>query len=247
VLELPATGWLRRYRVRAHGKVNQAQLDQLRSGLTLSGIHYGAIEATIERVQGANLWLTFAIREGKNREVRNVLGHLGLDVTRLIRVSFGPFQLAELKAGEVEEIRTRTLREQLGEQLVAESGVDFSMPLLPQSPTPNKDPRRETTPRKPPSHSWRAHEEERPGKKFQRKFHGARRDDETPRQRPADDARAEVLTDRKGRSVPVERHGQPPPHEPPQQQPEKRGKHGLRRSSPDRASGPRRSHPKGRR
>ena len=99
VLELPATGWLRRYRVRAHGKVTQAQLDQLRAGLTLSGIHYGAIEATIERVQGANLWLTFAIREGKNREVRNVLGHLGLDVTRLIRVSFGPFQLAELEDG----------------------------------------------------------------------------------------------------------------------------------------------------
>src|SRR5580704_17229095 len=116
VLELPATGWLRRYRVRAHGKVNQAQLDQLRAGLTLSGIHYGAIEATIERVQGANLWLTFAIREGKNREVRNVLGHLGLDVTRLIRVSFGPFQLAELKAGDVEEVRTRILREQLGAQ-----------------------------------------------------------------------------------------------------------------------------------
>ena len=130
VLELPATGWLRRYRVRAHGKVNQAQLDQLRAGLTLSGIHYGAIEATIERVQGANLWLTFAIREGKNREVRNVLGHLGLDVTRLIRVSFGPFQLGELKAGQVEEIRTRTLREQLGAQLVAKSGVDFSMPLV---------------------------------------------------------------------------------------------------------------------
>src|SRR5580704_572886 len=170
VLELPATGWLRRYRVRAHGKVNQAQLDQLRAGLTLSGVHYGAIEATIERVQGANLWLTFAIREGKNREVRNVLGHLGLDVTRLIRVSFGPFQLGELKAGQVEEIRTRTLREQLGAQLVAKSGVDFSMPLLPLSPTPNKDPRRETTPRKPPSHSWRAHEEERPGKKFQRQF-----------------------------------------------------------------------------
>jgi 23S rRNA pseudouridine2605 synthase len=246
VLELPATGWLRRYRVRAHGKVNQAQLDQLRSGLTLSGIHYGAIEATIERVQGANLWLTFAIREGKNREVRNVLGHLGLDVTRLIRVSFGPFQLAELKAGEVEEIRTRTLREQLGERLVADSGVDFSMPLLPQSPT-QKDPRRETTPRKPPSHSWRAHEEERPGKKFQRKFHGARRNDETPPQRSADDVRSDLLTDRKGRRVPVERHGQPPPSEQPQKLVEKRGKHGRRRSSPDRASGPRRSYPKGRR
>jgi 23S rRNA pseudouridine2605 synthase len=110
LLELPATGWLRRYRVRAHGKVNQAQLDQLQSGLTLSGIHYGAIEATIERVQGANLWLTFAIREGKNREVRNVLGHLGLDVTRLIRVSFGPFQLAELKTGDVEEVRNSSAR-----------------------------------------------------------------------------------------------------------------------------------------
>src|SRR5271156_3319267 len=109
VLELPATGWLRRYRVRAHGKVNQAQLDQLRAGLTLSGIHYGAIEATIERVQGANLWLSFAIREGKNREVRNVLGHLGLSVTRLIRVSFGPFQLGELAEGAVEEVPTRVL------------------------------------------------------------------------------------------------------------------------------------------
>jgi hypothetical protein len=120
------------------------------------------------------------------------------------------------------------------------------MPLLPRSPTPNKDPRRETTPRKPPSHSWRAQEEERPSKKFQRQFHGARRDDQTPRQRPADDVRAEVLTDRKGRNVPVERHGQPPPREPPPKQPEKRGKFGRRRS-PDRAAGPRRSYPKGRR
>jgi 23S rRNA pseudouridine2605 synthase len=246
VLELPATGWLRRYRVRAHGKVTQAQLDQLGAGLTLSGIHYGAIDATIERVQGANLWLTFAIREGKNREVRNVLGHLGLDVTRLIRVSFGPFQLAELKAGDVEEVRTRILREQLGAKLVAESGVDFSMPLLPRSPAPDKDPRRESTPRKPPSHSWRAHEEERPGKKFKRQFHGSRRNDEILQQRPADDARAEVLTDRKGRPVAVERHGQPPPREQPEKQPEKRGRHGRRRSSPDRASGPRPRHPRSR-
>ena len=246
VLELPATGWLRRYRVRAHGKVNQAQLDQLRAGLTLSGVHYGAIEATIERVQGANLWLTFAIREGKNREVRNVLGHLGLDVTRLIRVSFGPFQLAELKAGEVEEIRTRILREQLGAQLVAKSGVDFSMPLVPRPPAPDKDSLLKTTPRKPPSHSWRAPEEERPGKKFQRKFHGARRDTEPLKQSPPGEARADVLMDRKGRSVPVERHGQPPPREPPQKVPEKRGKFGRRRS-PDRAAGPRRSYPKGRR
>jgi 23S rRNA pseudouridine2605 synthase len=246
VLELPATGWLRRYRVRAHGKVTQAQLDQLRLGLTLSGIHYGAIEAAIERVQGANLWLTFAIREGKNREVRNVLGHLGLDVTRLIRVSFGPFQLGELAAGDVEEIRTRTLREQLGARLVAESGADFSMPLVPRPALPKADTRRETTPRKPPSHTWRAHEEERPGKKFQRKFHGARRDTNEPRQQPTSETRTDVLTDRKGRSVPVERHGQPPPRELPQKRVEKRGRHGRRRS-PDRASGPRAGHPKGRR
>jgi 23S rRNA pseudouridine2605 synthase len=245
VLELPSTGWLRRYRVRAHGKVNQAQLDQLRAGLTLSGIHYGAIEATIERVQGANLWLTFAIREGKNREVRNVLGHLGLDVTRLIRVSFGPFQLGELAAGQVEEIPTRTLRDQLGAQLVAKSGVDFSVPLLPRSPATNKDPRRETATRKPPSHSWRAHEEERPGKKFQRQFHGARRDTEPRPELPTSEARTDVLTDRKGRNVPVERHGQSPPQKQPEKRPEKRGKFGRRRS-PDRAAGPRRSYPKGR-
>src|ERR1700692_1836229 len=121
------------------------------------------------------------------------------------------------------------------------------MPLLPRAPTPDKDPRRETTPSNPPSHSWRAHGEERPGKKFQRQFHGARRDDETPRQRPADDVRAEVLTDRKGRPVAVEPRGNPRRGEPRQERPENRSKHGRRRSSPDRASGPRRSHPKGRR
>jgi len=130
VLELPATGWLRRYRVRAHGSIMQPKLDELRAGVTIDGIHYGAIEATLDRVQGSNLWLTFAIREGKNREVRNVLGHLGLTVTRLIRVSFGPFQLGELAEGEVEEVRTRVLREQLGERVAALSGADFSAPII---------------------------------------------------------------------------------------------------------------------
>ena len=129
VLELPATGWLRRYRVRAHGSVTQEKLDELRAGVTVDGIHYGAIEANLDRVQGSNLWLTFAIREGKHREVRNVLGHLGLAVTRLIRVSFGPFQLGELAEGAVEEVRTRVLREQLGARLVALSGADFSTPI----------------------------------------------------------------------------------------------------------------------
>src|SRR5262249_11316631 len=130
VLELPATGWLRRYRVRAHGSIMQPKLDELRAGATIDGIRYGAIEASLDRVQGSNLWLTFAIPEGKNGEVRNVLGHLGLTVTRLIRVSFGPFQLGELAEGEVEEARTRVLREQLGERVAALSGADFSAPII---------------------------------------------------------------------------------------------------------------------
>src|SRR6185437_488743 len=137
LLELPQTGWLRRYRVRAHGSVTQEQLDGLREGIAVDGIHYGPIEAALERVQGTNLWLTFAIREGKHREVRNVLGHLGLVVTRLIRVSFGPFQLGELATGAVEEVRTRVLREQLGERLVWRSGADFSTPPAPP-PRPEK-------------------------------------------------------------------------------------------------------------
>src|SRR3984957_17130358 len=99
-LELPDTGWLRRYRVRAHGEVTQAQLDELKKGVEVDGVKYGSIDATLERDQGANVWLVFAIREGKNREVRNVMAHLGLEVNRLIRISYGPFQLAELEEGE---------------------------------------------------------------------------------------------------------------------------------------------------
>ncbi|MBI4274372.1 MAG: rRNA pseudouridine synthase, partial [Rhizobiales bacterium] len=129
VLELPATGWLRRYRVRAHGRVTQRQLDGLRAGVTIAGIRYGPIEATLDREQGSNVWLTFAIREGKNREVRNVLRHLGLQVNRLIRVSFGPFQLGNLADGAVEEVRTRYLREQLGPRIAVAAGADFSAPM----------------------------------------------------------------------------------------------------------------------
>ncbi|MGH6779546.1 MAG: pseudouridine synthase [Bradyrhizobium sp.] len=128
VLELPETGWLRRYRVRAHGEVTQAQLDQLRNGVEVDGIKYGPIDATLERDHGANVWLVFAIREGKNREVRNVLSHLGLEVNRLIRMSYGPFQLGELGEGEVAEVKTRVLREQLGDKVIAQAGVDFSTP-----------------------------------------------------------------------------------------------------------------------
>ena len=129
-LELPATGWLRRYRVRAHGSVAQAQLDSLRRGITIDGVRYGEIEATVDRPQGSNVWLTFAIREGKNREVKNVLGHLGLAVNRLIRVSFGPFRLGDLPEGAIEEVKTRTLRDQLGDRIAALAGADFSGPRI---------------------------------------------------------------------------------------------------------------------
>ena len=121
-LELPATGWLRRYRVRAYGSITQDKLDALKDGIEIDGIQYGAIEARLERDSGSNVWLTFAMREGKNREIRNVLGHLGLKVNRLIRVSYGPFQLGELPDGAVEEVKTRTLREQIGERLAAIAG-----------------------------------------------------------------------------------------------------------------------------
>lgn len=129
VLEHPDTGWLRRYRVRALGKVTQRQLDALKPGVTIDGIRYGPIEAALDREQGSNTWLTFAIREGKNREVRNVLGSLGLKVNRLIRLSFGPFQLGDLPVGAVEEIKTRHLREQLGERIASLASVDFSGPM----------------------------------------------------------------------------------------------------------------------
>jgi 23S rRNA pseudouridine2605 synthase len=128
VLELPDTAWLRRYRVRAHGDVTQEQLDALRNGVEVDGVKYGPIEATLERDQGANVWLLFAIREGKNREVRNVMAHLGLEVNRLIRVSYGPFQLGELAEGQVEEVRSRKLRDQLGERIAAAAGCDFGLP-----------------------------------------------------------------------------------------------------------------------
>src|SRR5207253_2425837 len=140
VLELPATGWLRRYRVRAYGRATQEQLEGLRPGITIDGIRYGPIEARLERAQGSNVWLIFAMREGKNREVKNVLGHLGLKVNRLIRVSFGPFQLGDLPEGAIEEVKTRTLREQLGERVAALADADFSAPIIERVAPPTQAP-----------------------------------------------------------------------------------------------------------
>src|SRR5690349_19376118 len=202
VLELPETGWLRRYRVRAHGEITQGQLDELKNGVEVDGVKYGPIDATLEREQGANVWLVFAIREGKNREVRNVLAHIGLEVNRLIRVSYGPFQLGEIAEGAAEEVKTRVLREQLGEKIIAQGGCDFA-----QGGQASGDEARETPRSKKPFH-------------------------------PA--GTRELIADRKGRRVLVQRsgseeararneaeaHGYGPPRRP------KRGYHGKRELKP---------------
>jgi 23S rRNA pseudouridine2605 synthase len=128
-LELPSTGWLRRYRVRALGRVTQEALDRLRTGITIAGVRYGPIQATLDREQGANVWLTVGLREGKNREVRKVLESLGLQVNRLIRIAYGPFELGALDDGAVEEVETAELRAALGPEIAAQANADFDSPL----------------------------------------------------------------------------------------------------------------------
>ncbi len=113
-LELPANGWIRRYRVRVHGMVDERQLRLLADGVSIDGVTYGPIEAGLDSYKGANAWLTVALREGRNREVRRVMQHLGLHVTRLLRTAYGPFQLGNLSRGSIEEVPPRVLREQVG-------------------------------------------------------------------------------------------------------------------------------------
>lgn len=115
-LELPATAWTRRYRARVFGDVEPAALAALSKGIAVGGIAYGPIEAHVDSARGGNAWLTLALKEGKNRELRRVLGHLGLVVNRLIRVAFGPFQLGSLPRGGIAEVTRKVLREQLGRE-----------------------------------------------------------------------------------------------------------------------------------
>lgn len=112
-LELPSTGWIRRYRVRVHGSVDPAKLAVLAKGVTIDGVHYAPIDASLDAKKGDNAWLTVSLREGRNREIRRVMAYLGLDVTRLIRIAYGPFQLGTLPRGGIDEVPTRVLREQL--------------------------------------------------------------------------------------------------------------------------------------
>jgi len=113
-LELPATGWTRRYRVRVHGAVDAAALASLAEGIAIAGIRYGPVRAALERQQGGNAWITMSLTEGKNHEVRRICEHLGWPVSRLIRVAYGPFQIGSLAPGAVEEVPAKVLREQLG-------------------------------------------------------------------------------------------------------------------------------------
>lgn len=147
-LELPSTGWLRRYRVRAHGKIDQKKLDELKDGIAVDGVLYGSIEASLDRVQGSNVWITMGLREGKNREIKVVLGALGLDVNRLIRLSYGPFQLGEIGEGTAVEIKGRMLRDQLGPRLIEESGANFDAPLREQQSKQEREKSDEWKPRK---------------------------------------------------------------------------------------------------
>ncbi len=113
-LELPANAWVRRYRIRAYGKTDQAALDDLAKGVTIEGVAYKPIKAKLDQVKGGNVWITASITEGKNREIRKVMEHLGLTVNRLIRTAFGPFQLGGLEEDGIEEIPAKQLKEQLG-------------------------------------------------------------------------------------------------------------------------------------
>jgi 23S rRNA pseudouridine2605 synthase len=206
VLELPATGWLRRYRVRAHGEITQEQLDSLRDGVTIDGIDYLGIEARFERQQGSNVWLTMGLREGKNREIKRVLEHMGLSVNRLIRVSFGPFELGDLEEGAVDEIRTRVLRDQLGPKLDRAAQANFDAPIDAPAPPPLPPPELVTRGDRPLRRGRDESPRPQTAEPRKRKHVSvlraeAREEAAGPRKRIA---RA-VTSDRKGREVKVER------------------------------------------
>ena len=120
-LELPETGWLRRYRVRMFGTPGEKEITALQKGLVVDGMKYGAIEAAVDSSKGSNSWLTVSLREGKNREIRKVFEHLGYPVNRLIRTAYGPFQLGNLDRGGVEEIPRRVLKDQIGTEISNEN------------------------------------------------------------------------------------------------------------------------------
>ena len=148
-LELPQTGWIRRYRVRVYGRVDERALRDLAKGITVDGIKYGPIEARLDKSETSNSWLTVALREGKNREVRRICEQLGLTVNRLMRISFGPFVLGSLKPGDLEEVLQKTLKEQLGDGEKAKKKAAQS-PRTPDQRNPQaSSPKRSKAPQAP--------------------------------------------------------------------------------------------------
>lgn len=137
-LELPSTGWLRKYRVRINGRPKDEDFAPLRKGLVIDGERFQPMTVTLDRQQGANAWLTVGLREGKNREIRRAMEDIGFSVNRLLRVSYGPFQLGNLKPGEVEEVRRRVLRDQLG--LDADDKTASSSAERPKRPQRSRKP-----------------------------------------------------------------------------------------------------------
>ena len=134
-LELPSTGWLRKYRVRINGRPKEESFEPLRKGLVIEGERFQPMTVSIDRQQGANAWLTVGLREGKNREIRRAMEDIGFSVNRLIRVSYGPFQLGSLKPGDVEELRRRVIRDQLGLEIGEDTGT--AKPKRPQRRRPS--------------------------------------------------------------------------------------------------------------
>ena len=148
-LELPSTGWLRRYRVRVNGRPTDDTFEPLRRGIMADGEKFQAMQVTLDRQKGANAWLTVGLREGKNREIRRALAEVGMTVNRLIRISYGPFQLGDLKSGAVEEVRRKLLRDQLG--LEEEPAPEVPPRTRPTSVKRGRPLQRRDKPAKPPA------------------------------------------------------------------------------------------------
>ena len=150
-MELPKTGWKRQYRVRVHGQVKEDVLKQLRKGIVVDGIKYGSVDAKLERTQGTNAWLKISIREGKNREIRKIMEHVGLQVNRLIRTAYGPFELGNLGEGELDEVSDAGLLESVPRELllVSDAPTAKSKPILKPKPKPKQRPTNKKTERSP--------------------------------------------------------------------------------------------------
>ncbi|MDP2699622.1 pseudouridine synthase [Thalassospira sp.] len=194
-LELPATGWARRYRVRVHGRIDESKLAELAKGITVDGIHYGSIQAEIDVQKDSNAWMTITLREGKNREIRKVMEHLGWPVTRLMRLSYGPFHLGNLAPGDVDEITGKVMKEQLSSFFKGDTGKVSEKQSGAKIGTARAKPKRKMLPRSSNWHDESKHKQDNRGGPEAREAREARqqrdyqrdRDEARDRDRPEDD------------------------------------------------------------